>query len=59
MNVKEFIKLLTPPVFIRLARLLLVNREFIYIPKGWAYAKTHSEVKGWNVQDVLKVYKRK
>ena len=62
MNIGEFIKLLTPPVFIRLAKLLLVDRgliEWEYIPAGWAYAETHSQVKGWDVRDVLKVYKRK
>ena len=34
-------------------------REWEYIPEGWAYAETHREVKGWNVQDVLEVYKQK
>jgi putative methyltransferase (TIGR04325 family) len=34
-------------------------REWAYIPEGWAYAKTHPEVQGWNVRDVLQVYKHK
>ena len=63
MDVKEFIRLLTPPLFIRLAKLLSSREksfiEWEYIPEGWAYAKTHSEVKGWNVQDVLETYKCK
>lgn len=33
--------------------------EWEYIPEGWAYARTHPEVKGWNVPDILEVYKRK
>lgn len=61
MSVKEFVKLLTPPLFIKLAKMLLSGREkpFIeweYIPEGWSYAETHSEVKGWNVQNVLDTY---
>ena len=33
--------------------------EWEYIPEGWAYAKTHPEVKGWNVPGILRVYKHK
>ena len=61
MNVKKFIKLLTPPVFIKLVRWFRSGGsvEWQYIPEGWAYAETHPEVKGWNVPGVLEVYQRK
>jgi len=63
MNLKEMIRLLTPPVFIHLAK-WLQNRcrprvEWEYIPEGWAYAEKHPEVKGWNVHDVLETHKKK
>ena len=52
-----------PPVFFHLTkRLRGGNRsriEWEYVPEGWAYAETHPEVKGWNVQDVLEAYKEK
>jgi putative methyltransferase (TIGR04325 family) len=69
MNIKESTKMFIPPVFINLImrlrsaqgrplrRKLVVEWE--YIPEGWAYVRTHPEVKGWNVQDILKVYKEK
>lgn len=64
MTLKELIKLVTPSLFIKLAKWILSNRqkkfiEWEYIPDGWAYAKTHAEVKGWNVQDILEIYQRK
>ena len=73
MTATEFIKLLTPPLFVNLVRrTLTVQRhpivqgsaqtrvvEWEYIPEGWLYVRTHPEVKGWNVQDVLETYKRK
>lgn len=34
-------------------------KEWEYIPEGWAYAKTHREIRGWNVPDIVEVYKRK
>lgn len=62
---KHFLQELTPPILLRAAYKLL-NRiapqkpiEWEYIPEGWAYAKTHHEVKGWNVQDILDKYKKK
>jgi putative methyltransferase (TIGR04325 family) len=42
-----------------MARNLRASVEWDYIPEGWAYADSHPEVKGWNVLDVLEVYKRK
>jgi hypothetical protein len=73
MNCKEFVKLFIPPVAVRPFRRLcagikgtgaaaspaLRRPEWEYIPEGWAYARTHPEVKGWNVQDVLEIYKQK
>jgi putative methyltransferase (TIGR04325 family) len=63
MALKEVIRQLTPPVLTRFASRLRTGRRFLveweYIPEGWAYARTHPEVKGWNVQDVLEAYKRK
>ena len=63
MTMKDIIKLVTPPVFIHLAKQLQCERhphvEWEYIPEGWAYSETHPEVKGWNVQDVLETYKKK
>jgi putative methyltransferase (TIGR04325 family) len=60
---RNIIRLITPPVLLQLAKLLRRdNRSFIeweYVPEGWTYAETHPEIKGWNVQDVLEVYKEK
>lgn len=63
MRPKEVLRSVLPPVFINLAKRLRTDREsrveWEYVPDGWAYAQTHPEVKGWNVQDVLETYKRK
>ena len=63
MRPKDMIRLVTPPVFVNLARRLRTPRESLveweYVPDGWAYAETHPEVKGWNAQDVLETYKGK
>lgn len=63
MTLKEAMKLITPPVFINFAWWVRSNCfshfKFEYIPEGWAYARRHPEIKGWNVLDVLKIYKRK
>ena len=63
MQLKETIKQLTPPVFIHSAKRLRTHRgsrvEWEYVPDGWVYAQTHSEVRGWNVQAVLETYKGK
>lgn len=63
MMLKEVIRQVTPPAIIPLAKRLWAGRrsfvEWEYIPEGWAYARTHPEVKGWNVRDVLEAYKRK
>jgi putative methyltransferase (TIGR04325 family) len=63
MLVKDLLRLITPPIFIRLAKRLRLHSnqhiEWEYIPEGWAYALIHPEVKGWNVQNILDVYKEK
>lgn len=63
MNLKDIIRLITPPVLIPLAKKLRFNRkyrfEWEYVPDAWAYAQAHPEVKGWNVQDILEIYKEK
>ena len=62
-TLKEILKLITPPVFLHLVKFLrkrsITRREWEYIPGGWAYADKHAEIKGWNVQNVLDVYKEK
>jgi len=54
---------LTPPLLwrglVRLRSRIAASHEWEYIPEGWDYARTHPEVKGWNVEDVLKTYKEK
>jgi putative methyltransferase (TIGR04325 family) len=73
MNCKEFVKLFIPPVAVRPFRRLcagikgtgaaaspaLRRPEWEYIPEGWAYARTHPEVNGWNVHGVPEIYKQK
>ena len=66
MNKKDIIKSFIPPIvlqFIRNRRPKSYRRtgypEWEYVPEGWAYAQSHSEVKGWNVHEILDVYKRK
>lgn len=54
---------LTPPLLWRgLAGLRARLRgapEWEYIPAGWAYADSHPEVSGWDVQSVADVYRAK
>ena len=60
--IKEIIRDIVPPFLWRVLRKLRLRstlHEWEYIPEGWGYAKAHSEVKGWNVQDVLEIYKQK
>jgi putative methyltransferase (TIGR04325 family) len=73
MNRREFVKLFVPPLAVGLLRRVRTRvkgprpalravqtpAEWEYIPEGWAYARTHPEVRGWNVQGVLEVYKQK
>lgn len=59
---RRIVKNFIPPIFIHIAmhiKYIFCKPEWEYIPKGWAYAKKHHEVKGWNVSDILEVYKRK
>lgn len=52
-----------PPVLLPFARKFRFgrehNREWEYVPDGWAYAQKHPEVRGWNVPEILAVYKSK
>lgn len=63
MNVREFVKLVTPPLAIKLAKRflsrLLWPKEWEYVPEGWAYTRSHTGVKGWAATDVLKLYRQK
>jgi putative methyltransferase (TIGR04325 family) len=61
-NLKDVLRDLMPPLLLRTLRRFRVESEvteWVYIPDGWAYAKSHGEVKGWNVPDILDVYKKK
>lgn len=61
---KSLIKQLTPPIMLDLLRRARRGRqattiEWEYIPEGWRYAELHPEVRGWNVDSVLKTYTAK
>jgi len=61
-TLKKMVRLLTPPLFVQLARRFISPKpdaEWVYVPDGWSYAKSHPEVRGWNVLDILEVYKQK
>lgn len=62
-GIKEPIRLLMPPLLWEAAkhlhRAFLSKPEWEAVPEGWSYAQTHPEVKGWNVEGVLKVYQEK
>jgi putative methyltransferase (TIGR04325 family) len=60
-SAKEIVRLIAPPILLKLAMRFRLRRfvEWEYVPEGWAYAREHPEVQGWNVQDILEVYKRK
>ena len=48
-----------PPVFVHMAQRLRHGGspvEWEYVPDGWDYARTHPEVRGWNVAGVLDAY---
>ena len=38
---------------------LFGRSDMEYIPEGWRYRETHTEVRGWDVPEVLEIYKRK
>lgn len=62
MTLRETARLITPPLFIQAAERLSRRRErpeWEYVPEGWEYARTHPEVRGWNVEDVLGAYEAK
>ncbi len=63
---KGILRDLTPPILWRALQKMRRIRghakgldEWAYIPEGWAYARSHPEIKGWNVAEILAVYKRK
>lgn len=67
---KDVLRDLAPPIIWHTLRRLgtvFINkscpepraREWEYIREGWTYTKTHPEVTGWNVPDILEVSKRK
>lgn len=60
---KRFLQDLTPPLLWRSLRKFASrpqSRDWEYVPEGWRYADLHSSrVKGWNVESVLEIYKRK
>jgi putative methyltransferase (TIGR04325 family) len=62
--VKSLLYNLTPPLLWRIARGLVPRpadgtKEWEYIPEGWAYAQAHPEVKGWDVEDIVRIYEQK
>ncbi len=66
MNIKTLITALCPPVLAgvagRIRKALRSSRarpDWEYIPEGWQYQSRHAEVKGWNVEDVCDVYRRR
>ncbi len=65
MGLRRIAKQFLPPIIVDMGKSLLENRvtagspEWEYIPEGWSYLETHREVKGWNVGDILEVYKEK
>ncbi len=60
-SVKEILRLVAPPILLKLATCSRRGRlvEWEYVPEGWAYAREHPEVRGWNVEEILQVYKDK
>jgi putative methyltransferase (TIGR04325 family) len=70
---KEALKSITPPVLIQLAKRLRSKVpepevdhpqteglvEWEYVPAGWSAATADSKIKGWNVESVLAVYRKK
>lgn len=64
MNSKQLAKQILPPFLVNLAywmkqKMRPIPPEWEYIPQGWRYADNHPEVKGWNVDDILAVYRQK
>jgi putative methyltransferase (TIGR04325 family) len=58
-TVRELLRQLLPPVVVAMARRLrgggraIEPREWQLVPEGWAYGRSHPEVKGWDVASVL------
>lgn len=66
-SIRPLIHSITPPVIVDAFRSIRAYFqpkprpmiEWEYLPEGWAYAEMHPEVKGWNVVDVLEIYREK
>ncbi len=63
MRLRGVVRKSLPPVLLRLLRALRSHRqdtpEWEYIPEGWAYAQSHPDVRGWDVSDIVDVYRHK
>ena len=64
MSAKGWIRSFTPPILWESLRQLRDGGgrhpvAWEYVPDGWAYARNHPEVRGWNVEEVLNVYRAK
>ncbi len=69
MNAKEVAREIVPPVLwralqaLRAAHARAAGRagrpEWEYLPEAWAYARAHPEVRGWDVTDILAIYRAK
>jgi len=69
MTLRELGRWLLPPIVAAAARRVVSRRagpaagdrpvEWQVVPEGWDYARRHPEVKGWNVESVLEVYRGK
>lgn len=65
----RFAKLLVPPLFLNAAKWFYytclkvagVDRfvDYEYIKDGWSYVNSHAEVRGWNVEEILGVQKKR
>ena len=60
---RHILKQLTPPILVKIMKALFPSvfggSDMEYIREGWHYRATHPQVRGWDVPDILEVYKRK
>jgi putative methyltransferase (TIGR04325 family) len=60
-NIKRVLRAILPPICLQAARRVLrpsdakagLPPEWEYVPQGWAFARAHPEVAGWNVRSVV------
>ncbi len=65
-NLKKVLVEITPP-FLKKATQKIIKKfdktqnyfEWEYIPTGWDYLEDHPEIRGWNAEEILEVYKKK